>query len=87
MCLNWEIINVLYICYVALTPVCVSSNCFMQSPGSRDSGGGSVLKSVNKSTVQFKKSRNRRSGSPINWTPLKESYMKRKIKHLQVSNK
>jgi hypothetical protein len=60
----------------------------MQSPGSRDSGGGSVLKSVNKSTVQFKKSRNRRSGSPINWTPRKktESYMKRKIKHLQVSN-
>ncbi|XP_039830868.1 uncharacterized protein LOC120691752 isoform X2 [Panicum virgatum] len=60
----------------------------MESPGSRDSGGGSVLKSVNKSTVQFKKSRNRRSGSPINWTPRKktESYMKRKIKHLQETD-
>ncbi|PUZ38025.1 hypothetical protein GQ55_9G164100 [Panicum hallii var. hallii] len=59
-----------------------------KSPGSRDSGGGSVLKSVNKSTVQFKKSRNRRSGSPINWTPRKktESYMKRKIKHLQETD-
>lgn len=44
------------------------------------------MKSVNKSTLQFKKTRNRRSGSPINWTPRKktESYMKRKIKHLQV---
>ncbi|CAN6287556.1 unnamed protein product [Urochloa humidicola] len=59
-----------------------------KSPGSRDFGGGSVLKSVNKSTLQFKKSGNRRSGSPINWTPRKktESYMKRKIKHLQESN-
>lgn len=58
----------------------------MQSPGSKDFGGGSVLKSVNKSTLQFKKSRNRRSGSPINWTPRKktESFIKRKIKHLQV---
>jgi len=46
------------------------------------------LKSVNKSTVQFKKSRNRRSGTPINWTPRKktESYMKRKIKHLQETD-
>ncbi|TKV92572.1 hypothetical protein SEVIR_9G170300v4 [Setaria viridis] len=59
-----------------------------KSPGSRDFGGGSVLKSVNKSTLQFKKSRNRRSGSPINWTPRKktESYMKRKIKHLQETD-
>ena len=31
--------------------------CFPQSPGSRDFGGGSVFKSVNKSTAQFKKSR------------------------------
>ncbi|KAL6599502.1 hypothetical protein ACP70R_045639 [Stipagrostis hirtigluma subsp. patula] len=56
-----------------------------KSSGSRDFLGGSVLKSVNKSTSQFKKSRYRRSGSPINWTPRKktESYMKRKIKHLQ----
>ncbi|KAL6637299.1 hypothetical protein ACP70R_024871 [Stipagrostis hirtigluma subsp. patula] len=56
-----------------------------KSSGSRDFLGGSVLKSVNKSTSQFKKSRYHRSGSPINWTPRKktESYMKRKIKHLQ----
>ncbi|CAL4926182.1 unnamed protein product [Urochloa decumbens] len=59
-----------------------------KSPGSRDFGGGSVLKSVNKSTLQFKKSGNRRSGSPINWTPRKktESYMKRKIKLLQETD-
>ncbi|CAN6304350.1 unnamed protein product [Urochloa humidicola] len=59
-----------------------------KSPGSRDFGGGSVLKSVNKSTLQFKKSGSRRSGSPINWTPRKktESYMKRKIKHLQETD-
>ncbi|WVZ59812.1 hypothetical protein U9M48_009907 [Paspalum notatum var. saurae] len=58
------------------------------SSGSRDFGGASVLKSVNKSTFQFKKSRNRRSGSPINWTPRKktESYMKRKIKRLQETD-
>ncbi|KAL6850397.1 hypothetical protein ACP4OV_021024 [Aristida adscensionis] len=56
-----------------------------KSPRSREFGGCAVLKSVNKSTSQFKKSRYRRSGSPINWTPRKktESYMKRKIKHLQ----
>ncbi|EER91249.1 uncharacterized protein LOC8062526 [Sorghum bicolor] len=59
-----------------------------KSPGSRDFAGGSVLKSVNKSTLHFKKSRNRRSGSPNNWTPRKktESYMKRKIKHLQEAD-
>ncbi|XP_066336162.1 spindle pole body component 110-like [Miscanthus floridulus] len=59
-----------------------------KNPGSRDFGGGSVLKSVNKSTLHFKKSRNRRSGSPNNWTPRKktESYMKRKIKHLQEAD-
>ncbi|CAD6205819.1 unnamed protein product [Miscanthus lutarioriparius] len=59
-----------------------------KSPGSRDFGGGSVLKSVNKSTLHFKKSRNRRSGSPNNWTPRKktESYIKRKIKHLQEAD-
>ncbi|XP_062230656.1 uncharacterized protein LOC133928369 [Phragmites australis] len=59
-----------------------------KSPGSRDIGGGSVLKSVNKSTLQFKRSWYCRSGSPINWTPRKktESYMKRKIKHLQETD-
>ncbi|KAF8673888.1 hypothetical protein HU200_048335 [Digitaria exilis] len=59
-----------------------------KSPGSRDSGGGSVLKSVNKSKAQFKKSRIRRSGSPIRWSPRKktESFMKRKIKQLQETD-
>nr|CAB3503721.1 unnamed protein product [Digitaria exilis] len=58
-----------------------------KSPGSRDSGG-SVLKSVNKSKAQFKKSRSRRSGSPIRWSPRKktESFMKRKIKQLQETD-
>lgn len=46
------------------------------------------MKYVNKSTLHFKKSKNRRSGSPVNWTPRKktESYMKRKIKHLQETD-
>ncbi|TVU03365.1 hypothetical protein EJB05_51103, partial [Eragrostis curvula] len=54
-----------------------------KSPGSRDFGGR-----VNKSTLHFKKSKIRRSGSPINWTPRKktESYMKRKIKQLQETD-
>ncbi|GJM95857.1 hypothetical protein PR202_ga12637 [Eleusine coracana subsp. coracana] len=54
-----------------------------KSPGSRDFGAG-----VNKSTLQFKKSRHSSSGSPINWTPRKktESYMKRKIKRLQETD-
>ena len=60
---------------------------FLQSPGSRDCGS-SLLKSVNKSTSQFKKSLIRRSGSSNDWFPRKktESYLKRKIKRLQVLN-
>ncbi|XP_037429324.1 uncharacterized protein LOC119295098 isoform X2 [Triticum dicoccoides] len=57
------------------------------SPGSREFGN-SVLKSVNKSTSQFKKSVIRRSGPSIDWFPRKktESYLKRKIKRLQETD-
>ncbi|XP_052148674.1 uncharacterized protein LOC127767389 [Oryza glaberrima] len=50
--------------------------------------GSSILNSVNKSASQFKKSINRKSGSPIDWFPRKktEPYLKRKIKRLQESN-
>ncbi|KAL5209128.1 hypothetical protein ABZP36_004751 [Zizania latifolia] len=58
-----------------------------KSSGSREFGS-SILNSVNKSTSQFKKSINRKSGSPIDWFPRKktESYLKRKIKRLQESD-
>uniref|UniRef100_A0ACD6A2T7 Uncharacterized protein n=1 Tax=Avena sativa TaxID=4498 RepID=A0ACD6A2T7_AVESA len=58
-----------------------------KSPGSRDCGN-SLLKSVNKSTSQFKKSMIRRSGSSNEWFPRKktESFLKRKIKRLQETN-
>ncbi|XP_020182354.1 uncharacterized protein [Aegilops tauschii subsp. strangulata] len=58
-----------------------------KSPGSREFGN-SVLKSVNKSTSQFKKSVIRRSGPSIDWFPRKktESYLKRKIKRLQETD-
>ncbi|KAI4963658.1 hypothetical protein ZWY2020_011242 [Hordeum vulgare] len=57
------------------------------SPGSRVYGN-SVLKSVNKSTSQFKKSVIRRSGPSVDWFPRKktESYLKRKIKRLQETD-
>ncbi|CAM0875925.1 unnamed protein product [Alopecurus aequalis] len=58
-----------------------------KSPGSRECGS-SLLKSVNKSTSQFKKSVIRRSGSSNDWFPRKktESYLKRKIKRLQETD-
>ncbi|KAF0921767.1 hypothetical protein E2562_017029 [Oryza meyeriana var. granulata] len=58
-----------------------------KSSGSREFGS-SILNSVNKSTSQFKKSINHRSGSSIDWFPRKktESYLKRKIKRLQESD-
>uniref|UniRef100_A0ACD5WB74 Uncharacterized protein n=1 Tax=Avena sativa TaxID=4498 RepID=A0ACD5WB74_AVESA len=58
-----------------------------KSPGSRDCGS-SLLKSVNKSTSQFKKSMIRRSGSSNEWFPRKktESFLKRKIKRLQETD-
>ncbi|KAI4997955.1 hypothetical protein ZWY2020_053297 [Hordeum vulgare] len=58
-----------------------------KSPGSREYGN-SVLKSVNKSTSQFKKSVIRRSGPSVDWFPRKktESYLKRKIKRLQETD-
>ncbi|KAG1368590.1 calponin domain-containing protein [Cocos nucifera] len=55
-----------------------------KSGGSKDIGN-SILKSVNKSTLQIKKPPHRRSASPLNWFPRKktDSYLKRKIRHLQ----
>ncbi|CAL9123768.1 unnamed protein product [Musa textilis] len=55
-----------------------------KSGGSRDTGH-SILYSVNKSTSQIKKNLHRRSASPLNWFPRKktDSFLKRKIKHLQ----
>ncbi|XP_020091388.1 uncharacterized protein LOC109712307 [Ananas comosus] len=55
-----------------------------KSSGSKETGH-SILNSVNKSTFQIKKPTHRRSASPINWFPRKkaDSYLKRKIKHLQ----
>ncbi|XP_072987402.1 uncharacterized protein [Typha latifolia] len=52
--------------------------------GSKESGH-SILNSVNKTTSQIKKPAHRRSGSPLNWFPRKktDSYLMRKIKHLQ----
>ncbi|KAG8097577.1 hypothetical protein GUJ93_ZPchr0013g36720 [Zizania palustris] len=58
-----------------------------KSSGSREFGS-SILNSVNKSTSQFKKSINRKSGSPIDWFPRKktESYLKRKISIFRILN-
>nr|XP_029117103.1 uncharacterized protein LOC105033272 isoform X1 [Elaeis guineensis] len=55
-----------------------------KSGGSKDIGN-SILKSINKSTLQIKKPTHRRSASPLNWFPRKktDSYLKRKIRHLQ----
>ncbi|CAL9057085.1 unnamed protein product [Musa banksii] len=52
--------------------------------GSKDTGH-SILYSVNKSTSQIKKNLHRKSASPLNWFPRKktDSFLKRKIKHLQ----
>ncbi|XP_008792767.2 uncharacterized protein LOC103709275 [Phoenix dactylifera] len=55
-----------------------------KSGGSKDIGN-SILKSINKSTLQIKKPPYRRSASPVNWFPRKktDSYLKRKIRRLQ----
>ncbi|KAG6526734.1 hypothetical protein ZIOFF_016735 [Zingiber officinale] len=66
----------------ALTSTVTSSG--RKNGGSKDIGY-SVLNSINKSTSQIKKPNHRKNVSPLNWFPRKraDSFLKRKIKHLQ----
>ncbi|KAG6530526.1 hypothetical protein ZIOFF_012765 [Zingiber officinale] len=66
----------------ALTSTVTSSG--RKNGGSKDIGY-SVLNSINKSTSQIKKPNHRKIVSPLNWFPRKraDSFLKRKIKHLQ----
>ncbi|XP_009416810.2 uncharacterized protein LOC103997352 [Musa acuminata AAA Group] len=65
-------------------PTSTTSGCGRKIGGSKDSGH-SILNTVNKSTSQIKKPPHRKNVSPLNWFPRKktDSFLKRKIKHLQ----
>ncbi|CAL9166570.1 unnamed protein product [Musa hybrid cultivar] len=65
-------------------PTTTTSGCGRKIGGSKDSGH-SILNTVNKSTSQIKKPPHRKNVSPLNWFPRKktDSFLKRKIKHLQ----
>lgn len=74
----------LYVLHFHFTEVCLIHYVFLQNGASKETGH-SILNSVNKSAFQIKKPPHRRT-SPLNWFPRKktDSYLKRKIKLLQV---